>query len=59
MRVVYETFDIHAVEKIVQTTLRAIIGDIGMNLGVSRRYESTENLHTKNCQELGHVDHTG
>ena len=48
MRVVYETFDIsHAVEKIVQTTLRAIIGDMGMDDTLASREEINRALKTR------------
>ena len=47
MRVVYETFDIsHAVEKIVQTTLRAII-DMGMDDTLASREEINRALKTR------------
>ena len=48
MRVVYETYDIsHAVEKIVQTTLRAIIGDMGMDDTLASREEINRALKTR------------
>lgn len=63
MRVVYETYDIsHAVEKIVQTTLRAIIGDMGMDDTLASREEINRALKTrveKNSKELGDVDPSG
>merc|ERR1712072_917362 len=48
MRVVYETYDIsHAVEKIVQTTSRAIIGDMGMDDTLASREEINRALKTR------------
>lgn len=48
MRVVYETYDIsHAVEKIVQTTLRALIGDMGMDDTLASREEINRALKTR------------
>merc|ERR1711871_1444777 len=48
MRVAYETFDLsHAVEKLVQTNLRAIIGDMGMDDTLASREEINRSLKTK------------
>lgn len=45
MRVVYETYDVsHAVEKIIQTTLRAIIGDMGMDDTLASRDEINRSI---------------
>lgn len=45
MRVCYETFDLsHAVEKLVQTTLRSIIGDMGLDDTLASREEINRNL---------------
>merc|ERR1719321_1249344 len=62
MRVAYETYDLaHAVEKLVQTNLRAIIGDMGMDDTLASREEINRSLKTriqKNCEELGYVDYS-
>ena len=48
MRVAYETYDLaHAVEKLVQTNLRAIIGDMGMDDTLASREEINRSLKTK------------
>lgn len=48
MRVAYETYDLaHAVEKLVQTNLRAIIGDMGMDDTLASREEINRALKTK------------
>ena len=48
MRVAYETYDIsHAVEKLVQTNLRAIIGDMGMDDTLASREEINRSLKLK------------
>ena len=48
MRVAYETYDLsHAVEKLVQTNLRSIIGDMGMDDTLASREEINRALKTK------------
>ena len=48
MRVAYEVYDLaHAVEKLVQTNLRAIIGDMGMDDTLASREEINRSLKTK------------
>lgn len=48
MRVAYETYDIsHAVEKLLQTNLRAIIGDMGMDDTLASREEINRALKIK------------
>jgi len=51
-RCVYEVYDLtHALEKLVQTTLRAIIGDMGLDDTLASREEINRSLLLK----LGHV----
>jgi regulator of protease activity HflC (stomatin/prohibitin superfamily) len=48
VRVAYETFDLsHATEKLVQTTLRSIIGDMGLDDTLASREEIERSLTTK------------
>eukprot|EP00753_Platysulcus_tardus_P008891 PLAT1682.1.p1 GENE.PLAT1682.1~~PLAT1682.1.p1 ORF type:complete len:356 (+),score=176.59 PLAT1682.1:49-1068(+) len=48
LRVAYETFDLsHAVEKLVQTTLRSIIGDMGLDDTLASREEINRGLTQK------------
>mmetsp|Transcript_22218 Transcript_22218/g.62542 ORF Transcript_22218/g.62542 Transcript_22218/m.62542 type:complete len:333 (+) Transcript_22218:143-1141(+) len=48
VRVAYETFDLpHAVEKLVQTTLRSIIGDMGLDDTLASREEIERGLKSK------------
>ena len=48
LRAVYETYDLcHAVEKLVQTTLRAIIGDMGLDDTLASREEINRSLSHK------------
>jgi regulator of protease activity HflC (stomatin/prohibitin superfamily) len=52
VRAVYEVFDLtHAVEKLVQTTLRSIIGDMGLDDTLASREEINRSLLNK----LGNV----
>jgi len=52
VRVVYEVYDItHAVEKLVQTTLRSIIGDMGLDDTLASREEINRTL----SQKLGQI----
>jgi len=48
VRVCYETFDLtHAVEKLVQTTLRSIIGDMGLDDTLASREEIERGLKVR------------
>jgi len=48
VRVAYETYDLtHAVEKLVQTTLRSIIGEMGLDDTLSSREEIERSLKAK------------
>jgi len=48
MRVAYEVYDLsHAVEKLVQTTLRSIIGDMGLDDTLASREEINKMLTSK------------
>ncbi|RYG50056.1 SPFH/Band 7/PHB domain protein, partial [archaeon] len=48
VRVAYETYDLsHAVEKLVQTTLRSIIGEMGLDDTLSSREEIERSLKSK------------
>lgn len=54
MRVAYETYDLsHAVEKLVQTNLRAIVGDMGMDDTLASREEINRSLKIK-IQKICH-----
>ncbi len=48
VRVAYQTYDLsHAVEKLVQTTLRSIIGDMGLDDTLASREEINKGLHQR------------
>lgn len=48
VRVAYETFDLsHAVEKLVQTTLRSVIGDMGLDDTLASREEIERGMSTR------------
>jgi regulator of protease activity HflC (stomatin/prohibitin superfamily) len=48
VRVAYETYDLlHCVEKLVQTTLRSVIGDMGLDDTLASREEIQRNLTRK------------
>lgn len=52
IRVAYETYDLHhAVEKLVQTTLRSIIGDMGLDDTLASREEINRGI----LQKIDHV----
>lgn len=54
VRVAYETFDLeHAVEKLVQTTLRSVIGDMGLDDTLASREEIERGLETR----IKHICH--
>ena len=52
IRIAYETYDLHhAVEKLVQTTLRSIIGDMGLDDTLASREEINRGI----VQKISHV----
>ena len=54
VKVAYEVYDLtHAVEKLVQTTLRSIIGDMGLDDTLASREEINKRL----AQKIKHVCH--